>query len=139
MRSVATSQASARKANLGGPQHVSATDQYLTAKQQHKKDGTMSHIPQLVSRTQAYGDWLFSADLEALDNAALAADDHREQIERQVTFDDLMELLVELTAPQKNEFMVALARGNKDDLHTIHTLLTDAKEIIVKSRLAGGV
>jgi hypothetical protein len=49
-----------------------------------------------------------------------------------------MELLVELTGPQRESFMTALARGNKDDLHTIHTLLTDAKEVIVKRRLAGG-
>lgn len=98
----------------------------------------MAHVPQLVSTTQSYGDWRFSADLEALDNAALAEHDRREQIERQVTFRDLMELLVELTATQKDEFMVALARGNKDDLHTLHTLLSEAKEIIVKRRLAGG-
>jgi hypothetical protein len=98
----------------------------------------MSHVPQLVSRTQAYGNWLCDRDLEAADNAALAAEDRREQVEREVTFDDLMELLVELTGPQRESFMSALARGNKDDLHTIHTLLTDAKEVIVKRRLAGG-
>jgi hypothetical protein len=98
----------------------------------------MSHVPQLVSRTQAYGNWLFDRDLEAADNAALAAHDRREQIERGVTFDDLMELLVELNGVQREEFMQALARGEKDDLHTIHTLLTDAKEVIVKRRLAGG-
>jgi hypothetical protein len=98
----------------------------------------MPHVPQLVSRTQAYGNWLFDRDLEAADNAALAAEDRREQVESEVTFDDLMELLVELTGPQRESFMSALARGNKDDLHTIHTLLTDAKEVIVKRRLAGG-
>jgi hypothetical protein len=98
----------------------------------------MSHVPQLVSRTQAYGNWLFDRDLEAADNAAIAAHDRREQIERGVTFDDLMELLVELNGVQREEFMQALARGEKDDLHTIHTLLTDAKEVIVKRRLAGG-
>lgn len=98
----------------------------------------MSHVPQLVSTTQAYGNWLFDRDLEALDKAALAEHDRREQIERQVTFDDLMELLVELTDPQREEFMNALARGNNQDVHTIYCLLDQAKEIIVKRRLAGG-
>jgi hypothetical protein len=97
--------------------------------------------PTLVSgsRMLRTADWLFDRDLEARDNAALIAYDRREAIERAVTFDELLEECVEMTGPQKEAFMEALARGRNADLHTLYCLLDQVKEIIVKRRLAGGV
>jgi hypothetical protein len=95
------------------------------------------HIP-LVSRTSAAVDWLADADLEALDEAAEAAYARRERIEAGVDFGDLLEECCEFTPVQRQEFMKALARGNAQDLHLIHCLLDQAKETIVKRRLAEG-
>jgi hypothetical protein len=69
----------------------------------------------------------------------LIAYDRRERIEREVSFDDLIEECVEMTGPQKEAFMQALARGSNADVHTIYCLLDQVKEQIVKRRLAGGV
>jgi hypothetical protein len=84
-------------------------------------------------------DWLFERELEAIDRATLSAYDRRERIEREVSFDDLLEECVEMTGPQKEAFMQALARGSNADVHTIYCLLDQVKEQIVKRRLAGGV
>jgi hypothetical protein len=99
----------------------------------------MSTIPLVIGKTMKYGEWLFDRDLEKRDNAALIAYDRREAIERAVTFDELLEECVEMTGPQKEAFMEALARGRNADLHTLYCLLDQAKENIVKRRLAGGV
>jgi hypothetical protein len=97
--------------------------------------------PTLVSgsRMLRTADWLFSVEQEAQDNAALIAYDRREAIERAVTFDELLEECVEMTGPQKEAFMGALARGGNADLHLMYCLLDQMKEQIVKRRLAGGV
>jgi hypothetical protein len=96
--------------------------------------------PTLVSgrRMLKTADWLFSVEQEAQDNAALIAYDRRERIEREVSFDDLLEECVEMTGPQKETFMNALARGSNADVHTLFCLLDQVKESIVKRRLAGG-
>jgi hypothetical protein len=99
----------------------------------------MSAIPLVINKTMKYGDWMFDRELEALDRSALIAYDRRERIEREVSFDDLIEECVEMTGPQKEAFMQALARGSNADVHTIYCLLDQVKEQIVKRRLAGGV
>lgn len=83
--------------------------------------------------------WLFDSDLEALDNASEAAYARREQIESSVDFMDVLEEMCEFTKPQQEEFMKALARASAQDLHLIHCLVDQAKENIIKRRLAGGV
>jgi hypothetical protein len=98
----------------------------------------MSAIPLVINKTMKYGDWMFDCDLEAQDNAALIAYDRRERIEREVSFDDLLEECVEMTGPQREAFMEALARGSNADVHTLFCLLDQVKEQIVKRRLAGG-
>jgi hypothetical protein len=99
----------------------------------------MSAIPLVINKTMKYGDWMFDRELDALDRSALIAYDRRERIEREVSFDDLLEECVEMTGPQKEAFMDALARGSNADVHTIYCLLDQVKEQIVKRRLAGGV
>jgi hypothetical protein len=99
----------------------------------------MSAIPLVINKTMKYGDWMFDRELDALDRSALIAYDRRERIEREVSFDDLLEECVEMTGPQKEAFMQALARGSNADVHTIYCLLDQVKEVIVKRRLAGGV
>jgi uncharacterized protein CbrC (UPF0167 family) len=99
----------------------------------------MSAIPLVINKTMKYGDWMFDRELDALDRSALIAYDRRERIEREVSFDDLLEECVEMTGPQKEAFMDALARGSNADVHTIYCLLDQVKEAIVKRRLAGGV
>jgi uncharacterized protein CbrC (UPF0167 family) len=99
----------------------------------------MSAIPLVINKTMKYGDWMFERELEALDRSALIAYDRRERIEREVSFDDLIEECVEMTGPQKEAFMQALARGSNADVHTIYCLLDQVKEQIVKRRLTGGV
>lgn len=96
--------------------------------------------PSLVSgsRMLRNADWLFDSDLEALDNASEAAYARREQIERSVDFMDVLEEMCEFTKPQQEEFMKALARANAQDLHLIHCLVDQAKENIIKRRLAQG-
>lgn len=98
----------------------------------------MSAIPLVINKTMKYGDWMFERELEALDRSALIAYDRRERIEREVSFDDLIEECVEMTVPQKEAFMQALARGSNADVHTLFCLLDQVKEAIVKRRLAGG-
>jgi hypothetical protein len=98
----------------------------------------MSAIPLVINKTMKYGDWMFDRDLEAIDRATLSAYDRRERIEREVSFDDLLEECVEMTGPQKEAFMQALARGSNADVHTLFCLLDQVKEAIVKRRLAGG-
>ena len=95
------------------------------------------YIPPVISRTTKSVDWLFDRDQEAADDAAAAAWDRRRAIERRVTFFDVLEEMVEFTDPQRDEFMKALERGNAQDLHLIHCLITQAQEQIVKRRLAG--
>jgi uncharacterized protein CbrC (UPF0167 family) len=98
----------------------------------------MSAIPLVINKTMKYGDWMFERELEAIDRATLSAYDRRERIEREVSFDDLLEECVEMTGPQKEAFMEALARGSNADVHTLFCLLDQVKEAIVKRRLAGG-
>jgi hypothetical protein len=98
----------------------------------------MSAIPLVINKTMKYGDWMFERELEAIDRATLSAYDRRERIEREVSFDDLLEECVEMTGPQKEAFMQALARGSNADVHTLFCLLDQVKEAIVKRRLAGG-
>jgi uncharacterized protein CbrC (UPF0167 family) len=98
----------------------------------------MSAIPLVINKTMKYGDWMFERELEAIDRATLIAYDRRERIEREVSFDDLLEECVEMTGPQKEAFMEALARGSNADVHTLFCLLDQVKENIVKRRLAGG-
>lgn len=97
--------------------------------------------PSLVSgsRMLRTADWLFDRDLEAQDNATLATYERREAIERAVDFSDLLEECCDFTEAQRELFMQALARGNNSDVHTLYCLLDQAKEAIVKRRLAGGV
>ncbi|WP_132382284.1 hypothetical protein [Paraburkholderia sp. BL9I2N2] len=83
--------------------------------------------------------WLFDREQERADNAALAAYDRREEIEKAVDFSDLLEECCEFTLAQRELFMTALAHGNNSDVHAIYCLLDQAKEQIVKRRLAGGV
>jgi hypothetical protein len=99
----------------------------------------MSAIPLVINKTMKYGDWMFDRELDALDRSALIAYDRRERIEREVSFDDLLEECVEMTGPQKEAFMEALARGSNADVHTIYCLLDQVKEQIVRRRLAGGM
>lgn len=76
---------------------------------------------------------------EALDNAELATYDLRMQLEAAVTRFDLLEEITEsFTSAQDEALMHAIARGENRDLHLIHCLLLQAKEAIVKRRLAGG-
>ncbi len=82
--------------------------------------------------------WLFDRDQEAADDAAAAAWDRRRSIEKAVDFSDVLEEMCEFTGPQRIEFMKALERGNAQDLHLIHCLIDQAKDSIVKRRLAGG-
>jgi len=82
--------------------------------------------------------WLFDAQKDAQDEADAAAWDRREAIERDVSFGDLLEECCEFTPAQRQTFMEALARSNRSDLHTIFCLLDQAKEAVVKRRLAGG-
>jgi len=96
------------------------------------------YIPPVISRTTKSVDWLFDAQKDAQDEADAAAWDRREAIERDVSFGDLLEECCEFTPAQRQAFMEALARSNKSDLHTIFCLLDQAKESIVKRRLAGG-
>jgi hypothetical protein len=98
----------------------------------------MSTIPLVIGKTMKYGEWLFDRDLEARDNAALIAYERREAAERAVTFAELLEECAEnFTEPQMEVFMKALARGSNEDVHAIYCLLDQAKETIVKRRLAG--
>jgi hypothetical protein len=80
-------------------------------------------------------DWLWDRELEKRDNAACAAEDRRNAIADAVDFSDLLEECCEFTGPQREVFMLALAR---DDSHTLLALLDQAKQIIVKRRLAQG-
>jgi hypothetical protein len=95
----------------------------------------MSAIPLVINQTMKYGEWMFDRDLEARDNAACAAEDRRNAIADAVTFADLLEECCEFTGPQREVFMLALAR---DDSHTLLALLDQAKQTIVKCRLAQG-
>jgi hypothetical protein len=98
----------------------------------------MSAIPLVINQTMKYGDWMFDRELEAADNAACVQYDRREEIEKAVDFSDLLEECCEMTGAQREVFMNALARGRDTDVHTIYCLLDQAKEAIVKRRLAGG-
>jgi SHS2 domain-containing protein len=76
---------------------------------------------------------------EMIDNAALATYDLRSEIEAAVTRADLLEEMAETFTPAQDEaLMHTIARGENRDLHLIHCLLLQAKEAIVKRRMAGG-
>lgn len=63
----------------------------------------------------------------------------QEALEAAVTRFDLLEEISEsFTSAQDEALMHAIARGENRDLHLIHCLLLQAKEAIVKRRLAGG-
>ena len=98
----------------------------------------MSANPLLINKTMKYADWLFDVELERQDNAACVQYDRREEIEKAVDFSDLLEECCEMTGAQREVFMNALARGRDTDVHTIYCLLDQAKENIIKRRLAQG-
>lgn len=92
----------------------------------------------LICRPLADASWLFDRDLEAADNAALAAYDLRDEIERAVTHDDLFEeCALRFTDVQGDSLMRAIERGEDRDLHLMHALFLQMKEEIVKRRLQG--
>jgi hypothetical protein len=93
-----------------------------------------------VQRTESAVDAYTDRLQEMLDNAALAAYDRRAQLEAAVTRFDLLEEISESFTPAQDEaLMHAIARGENRDLHLIHCLMLQARESIVKRRLAGGV
>lgn len=93
-----------------------------------------------VKRTESAVDAYTDRLQEMLDNAALAAYDRRSAIEAAVTRFDLLEEISESFTPAQDEaLMHAIARGENRDLHLIHCLMLQAKEAIVRRRLAGGV
>jgi hypothetical protein len=96
--------------------------------------------PALVSgsRMLKTAEWLWDRELERQDNAACVQYDRREEIEKAVDFSDLLEECCEMTGAQREVFMNALARGRDTDVHTIYCLLDQAKENIIKRRLAQG-
>lgn len=79
--------------------------------------------------------WLFDESLKRADDASDAAYERRQQVERRVSFYDVLEQMVEFSDVQRDEFMKALERGNAQDLHLIHCLIDQAKETIVKREL----
>jgi chemotaxis regulatin CheY-phosphate phosphatase CheZ len=96
----------------------------------------LRNVQRTERAVEAYTDRL----QDLLDNAALAAYDRRSAIEAAVTRFDLLEEMSETFTPAQDEaLMHAIARGENRDLHLIHCLLLQAKEAIVKRRLAGGV
>ena len=82
--------------------------------------------------------FLSERDQIALDEAADAQWEREQRIERAVTFDDLIEELAALDADKRAEFMECLARGDRHDAHWLHHLISEAKDAIVKRRLAQG-
>lgn len=82
-------------------------------------------------------DRLYDRDQAAQDEAALVTYERRESIEKAVSLGDLLEECSEFTEAQREVFMHALARGGNTDIHTLYCLLDQAKEAIVKRRLAG--
>lgn len=81
-------------------------------------------------------DWLSEGDLEALDNASIAADNSRRALEKAVSFADLLEECCEFTGPQRETFMRAVDR---DDAWTLLALIDQARQRIVERRVRGGV
>lgn len=80
--------------------------------------------------------WLFESDLADADDKAAAAWDRRRSIERSITRGELLdEVTMTFTSAQDDELMKALDR---DDGYTLVALLDQAKQAIVKRRLAGG-
>lgn len=72
------------------------------------------------------------------DERALAHWEKEQRIEREVTFSDLLEELCELDESKRDDFMALIACGSNTALHWIHVMLSDAKERIVKRRMAHG-
>ena len=95
----------------------------------------MSSIPNLINKTMKYGDWLYDRDLEAADNEALAAYDRRLEIERSVTFSDLVEEMADFTDARQEVFMQAYRRGTSDEKHTMYVLIDQAFERLVEKKL----
>lgn len=96
----------------------------------------MQTYPNVISRTTKSVDWLFDRELESADNAACAEQDRRADIERKVSFADVLEEMVEFTQPQQEEFMRALHRARDMDKHTMYLLVDQAMERLVERRLA---
>jgi hypothetical protein len=95
----------------------------------------MSSIPSLINKTMKYGDWLYDRDLEAADNEALAAYDRRLEIERSVTFEELIEEVASFTAPRAQLFMEAFREGAGHDKFTLWLLMDQARDRIVERKL----
>lgn len=88
-----------------------------------------------LTKVAAYSDYL--DDLEAADNAAIAALDRRAEIEASVTYADLLVEMAEFTEPRAEVFMQAYRRGTADEKHTMFVLIDQAFERIVERKLQG--
>ena len=93
--------------------------------------------PPLISRTTKSVDWMMDYELEQADNASLAAYDRRLEIERNVTFSDLVEEMADFTDARQEVFMQAYRRGTADEKHTMYVLIDQAFERLVEKKLKG--
>jgi hypothetical protein len=91
--------------------------------------------PPLISRTTKSVDWMMDYELEQADNASLAAYDRRLEIERSVTFEELIEEVASFTAPRAQLFMEAFREGAGHDKFTLWLLLDQARDRIVEKKL----
>jgi len=91
----------------------------------------------VYSRIAAEVEYFTEREQAERDAAADAAYDREQEIERAVTFDDLLEELAQTPMLYCGDvFMAQLARGDWTDLHMIHCTLTEAKQRIIKRRMA---
>ena len=72
------------------------------------------------------------------DERELAHWENAQRIEREVTFSDLLEELCELDESKRADFMALIACGSNTALHWIHVELSEAKDRIIKRRMAHG-
>ncbi len=96
----------------------------------------MASIPALVNKTMKVGDWLFESDLKAFHEASDAAHARRREIERAVTFDEVLEEVAQFSEPRQQLFMSSLREGIGEDEKTFHLLHRQAMERVVEKKLA---
>ena len=88
------------------------------------------------SRIAAEVEFFTEREQAARDAAADAEYEREQAIERAVTFDDLLEELQDSAVWIGAAFMIQLVRGNPNDRHSIYCMLTEAKQRIIKRRMA---
>lgn len=91
----------------------------------------------LVGRSRKDGEWLWSVEHEALEKADRIAHERRLEVERGITYAELIEECAGFSEPQQALFMSVFRAWMAEDMNACGVLMFQAFQRVVQRKLQG--